>query len=134
MGQRDGFSSQDIEKINRMYSCKGSSGQQSITPVTTRPGSGISPIAITPNRPSPIAGAGTGPVLFPSNPPSSGTNYESMSGSSLSQRPSPAQAQRPTQRPTQNPIANFFGNLISGFNLGDEEEGAVNGTKIETEQ
>lgn len=130
MGQRDGFSSQDIEKINRMYSCKGSSGQQSITPVTTRPGSGISPIAITPNRPSPIAGSGnTGPVLFPSNPPRpSGTNYESMSGNSLSQRPSSGQA----QRPTQNPIANFFGNLISGFNLGDEEEGVVNGTKIET--
>lgn len=132
MGQRNGFSSRDIEKINRMYNCKGSSGQQPITPVTTRPSSGISPIAITPNRPSPIAGAGnTGPVLFPSNPPRpAGNNFESMSGSSLSQRPPvPVQA----QRPTQNPIANFFGNLISGFNLGDEEEGVVNATKIETE-
>lgn len=129
MGQRDGFSSQDIEKINRMYNCKGSSGQQSITSVTTqRPisGSGIIPIAVTPTRPSPIAG-NTGPVLFPSNPPRpSGNNFESMSGSSLSQRPSV-----PTYRPTQNPIANFFGNLISGFSLGDEEEGVVNGTQIE---
>lgn len=78
MGQREGFSTSDIEKINRMYSCQGSNGQQPITPVTSnipRPTvSGISPIAITPTRPSPIAG--TGPVLFPVNPPSSGNNFQ----------------------------------------------------------
>lgn len=74
-----------------MYSCKGSSGQQPITPITTRPisGSGIRPIAITPTRPSPIAG-NTGPVLFPVNPPS-GNNFQGQRpgyGSYQGQRPS----------------------------------------------
>lgn len=43
------------------------------------------------------------------------------------QRPNAVQA----QRPTKNPISSFFGNLISGFSFGDEEEAAVNGTKID---
>lgn len=70
MGQRDGFSFLDIEKINRMYNCKDFSGQQ--------PASGPSSIA------------GTGPVLFPINPPRPGNNFQG-------QRPgSGYQGQRPS--------------------------------------
>lgn len=35
MGQRDGFSKSDINKVNKMYKCKGTTGETASMPSTT---------------------------------------------------------------------------------------------------
>lgn len=37
MGQRDGFSKKDIDKVNRMYKCKGSTGTAPVVTSTVKP-------------------------------------------------------------------------------------------------
>uniref|UniRef100_A0A182SJZ3 Peptidase M12A domain-containing protein n=1 Tax=Anopheles maculatus TaxID=74869 RepID=A0A182SJZ3_9DIPT len=63
MGQREGFSWSDMEKLNRMYNCQGSgaNGQTVLRPPTF----GMLPSVSSPAAPS---GQGVGPYYPPSGP------------------------------------------------------------------